>query len=81
MKTTVNLPPSLVAKAKRHALEHGITLREIIERGIQLIISNNESLKKFKLRDGSVAGNGLQSKMSLGDWDSVRNEIYKGRGA
>ncbi len=80
MKTTVNLPPSLMARAKRHALEHGLTLKEVIERGIHLVLSKREISRDFKLKDFSVAGNGLQPGVSLSDWDSIRKEIYKGRG-
>ncbi len=80
MKTTVNLPPSLLSKAKRHALEHGLTLKEVIERGIQLVLAKREVSKGFKLKDFSVSGNGLQPGMSFSDWDSIRKKIYKGRG-
>jgi hypothetical protein len=32
----------------------------------------------FKLRDGSVGGQGMRRKMT---WEEIRDEIYKGRGA
>ncbi len=35
MKTTVELSDQLAAEAKRFAHEHGVTLRELIERGLR----------------------------------------------
>ena len=35
MKTTVELPDELARQAREHARAHGLTLRELIERGLR----------------------------------------------
>lgn len=35
MKTTVEIPDQLARAAKEHARAHGLTLRELIERGLR----------------------------------------------
>lgn len=80
MKTTVDLPPTLLSQAKRYARKHRTTLREIIEMGIQAVISGKSHSFVYKLPDKSVSGSGLQAGVSLADWGKIRDKIYKGHG-
>jgi hypothetical protein len=59
MKTTVEISDPLLEEAKREAHRLGTTLRELIERGLRREIDERKQAKPFKLRDGSVGGEGV----------------------
>ncbi len=81
VKTTIDLPDELAKKAKAYATRKGITLRAVIEQGIRQVLSSHQSSPKFKLRDASVGGNGLQKEYQSADWAKIREAAYKGRGS
>ena len=78
MKTTVDIPDSLFREAKACAESRGIPLRQVVEEGLRTVIQQNKRIhKKFRLRDSSFGGKGLQSNLS---WPEIRQKIYSGRG-
>lgn len=77
MKTTVEIADSLLEEAKACAKARHVPLRELIEEGLRTVVQRETSRKRFKLRDGSVGGQGLQGNLS---WDDIRELIYEGRG-
>lgn len=81
MKTTVELSDELAVAAKTYAARKGITLRSLIERGLRLVMSTDRKRRRFRLRDQSVTGRGLQAPYRDADWSRVRESIYRGRGS
>lgn len=81
MKTTIELPEALFTKAKRHARKHGTTLKALIEQGLRQVLAAKTDSPKFKLRDASVNGKGLNPEFRDAGWDQVRDAIYPGKGA
>lgn len=81
MKTTIELPDSLLEEAKRAARAQGTTLRALIEAGLRGVLSDQHKRRRFKLVDASVGGRGLHSELRGGDWAAIRDEVYRGRGA
>ena len=81
MKTTIELPEALFAKAKRYARAHGTTLKALIEQGLRLRLAEKGDAKPFKLRDASVKGNGVDPEFRDAAWEQLRDTLYKGRGA
>ena len=81
MKTTIELPEALFAKAKRYARAHGTTLKALIEQGLRLKLAEKGDAKPFKLRDASVKGNGVDPDFRDAAWEQLRDTLYKGRGA
>ena len=81
MKTTVDLSNELARKAKAFAARKKITLRALIEQGIRQVLREDRVSGKFKLRDASVGGNGLQKEYEGADWAKIREAAYKGRGS
>ena len=78
MKTTVEIIDSLFRAAKRYAARHGIPLREVFERGLQMMIKGApQSRQRFRLKMVTTKGDGLAVD---GDWSNVRSMIYKGHG-
>jgi predicted transcriptional regulator len=57
MKTTFDLPESLVADVKRIARARGTTSRELVRQALSRLVDEDaEESKPFKLRDMSVKG-------------------------
>jgi hypothetical protein len=77
MKTTVDLPDSILRQARIYAANHGITLREVFERGVQAVIEGRATGKKFRLKTVVTKGEGL---ICDDDWAKIRSLIYEGHG-
>jgi hypothetical protein len=81
MKTTVEIPDSLLREAKRVALRERTTVRALIERGLRAVIDHRRPAERFALRQASFRGDGLAAGASLRDWDTIRDLTYSERGA
>jgi hypothetical protein len=80
MKTTVEIADDLMHQAKQVAGAERTTLRALIEEGLRWALSQRRQRKRFKLRRASVRGRGLQPGVAEGDWSTLRDQIYQGRG-
>jgi hypothetical protein len=58
MKTTIDIADPLLAEAKQVAARKHTTVRALVEDGLRLVLESERDRKPFKLRDGSVSGNG-----------------------
>jgi len=81
MKTTVEIPDSLLEQAKRLASQEHTTVRALMEEGLRRLIAERKGAKPFKLRKVSFRGNGLQPQMAGAAWQRIRDAAYEGRGA
>jgi predicted transcriptional regulator len=79
MKTTVDLPDELLREAQRIARDEGTTLKSIMEEGLRAVIARHRSALRFRLRDASVTGRGLQSEFADADWSMIRQASYGDR--
>lgn len=77
MKTTVEIPDRLFRQAKEYAARHGMPLREVIERGLAMIVESPPAgRKQFRLKTITTKGEGAVSE----EWATIRSMIYEGRG-
>jgi hypothetical protein len=81
MKTTVDIADDLFQAAKRLAAQRRTTLRALIEEGLRQVISRADRPEPFTLRDAAVGGRGTQPGIQEGDWETIRDLIYGGRGS
>ncbi len=80
MKTTVEISDPLMREARKAAEREGRTLRSLLEEGLREVLAGRERKRKFRLRDGSFKGKGLQTGVDLSDWETIRSLIYEERG-
>ena len=80
MKTTIELPDALFKEARRYAETHRLTMKTLVEQGLRMVLAGQSSQAPFRLRDASVAGNGLSPDFQDADWELIRDSIYEVRG-
>lgn len=81
MKTTIEISDPLLKEAKRFAAEKGGTMREVVEESLRHYLDAQNTRKKpFKLKYCGFKGNGLVPGLKEGDWETIRDMIYEGRG-
>lgn len=80
MKTTVEISDALAEEAKTAARRDKTTLRALIEAGLRQILRERRSGARFRLRDASFHGKGLQPEFRDGDGQRMREAAYEGRG-
>lgn len=80
MKTTVDIPDSLLGAARKLASREGTTVRALIVEGLRRIISERKRAGAFRLRRATFKGDGLQPGVAGAPWDRIRDIAYEGRG-
>ncbi|MBU6367112.1 MAG: type II toxin-antitoxin system VapB family antitoxin [Gemmatimonadetes bacterium] len=81
MKTTIDIADALLSQARETAAREGTTVRALVEEGLREVLARHRTRRpRFRLRDASFAGEGLQPGVDLADWGAVAAEVYRGRG-
>lgn len=81
MKTTVEIPDSLLEEARKLASREGTTVRALVEEGLRRIVAERKQAPAFRLRKASFKGGGLQPQAEGASWERIRDMAYEGRGA
>ena len=81
MKTTVEIPDSLLQEARRLAEKEGSSVKVLVEEGLRRIILERKKGKPFRLRKVSFRGKGVHGEVTEGSWEKIRELLYEGRGA
>ena len=76
-KTTIDIPEALLTEAKEVAARERTTLRELVETGLRATLRRRRSTQRFRLRDASVGGKGLQPEFRAAGWDQIRDAAYE----
>ncbi len=80
MRTTVDMPDGLLDEARAVAQRRKITLRDLIEDALRLVIEAERGRPPFQLKDGTFQGEGLQVGLDWSDWESIRSLVYERHG-
>jgi hypothetical protein len=80
MKTTVEIPDSLLEEARKLAARQGTTLRVLIVDGLRRSMAERRRAAVFRMRKATFKGTGLQSELSGASWERLREMAYEGRG-
>lgn len=80
MKTTIQIPDSVLDEARRIARRDRTTLKVLVEQGLRRIIAERKRGEKFRLRRVTFRGEGLDPRLASASWDQIRDLSYEGRG-
>ena len=80
MRTSIDVPDALLAKAKTVARQRGSTLRELVIEGLRDVLEKQARAPRFRLRDASFGKGGLADGLDETDWERIRDLAYEGRG-
>jgi hypothetical protein len=80
MKTTVDIPDSILEEARKLAAREGSTVRALVEQGLRRLISERKRTGAFRLRKATFKGEGLQPGAAGVSWERIRDMAYEGRG-
>ena len=80
MKTTFDIPESLLSEARRMAEREGTTLRALVAEGLRRILGERRGATTFRLRKVTFGGTGLQGDLGGAGWEEIRRRAYEGRG-
>ncbi len=80
MKTTVEIPDSLLEEARKLAAREGTTVRALVEQGLRRVLAERRRPSGFQLRKATFKGDGLQPGVAGASWERLRDMAYGGRG-
>jgi len=81
MKTTLEIPDSLLKEVRSLAARERTTMRVLVEEGLRRVTRERRRATLFKLRKVAFRGKGLQPRMAGASWQQIRDAAYEGRGA
>ncbi len=77
MKITVEIPDGLFRQANAYAAGNGLSLREVFERGVRMLVEDSPAAGRFRLKTITTKGEGRLSD----DWAGIRAAIYEAAGS
>jgi hypothetical protein len=80
MKTTVEIPDTLLDEARKIAARQQTTLRVLIIEGLRRMVAERKRAGAFRLRKATFGGDGLQADVAAAPWERIREMAYEGRG-
>ena len=82
MKTTIEIADDLFERVQRLARKERTTLRALTEAGLRLVIAGkHRDHPKTLPALVTFGGDGPTDEFKDWNWDKLRDEIYRGRGA
>lgn len=79
MKTTVDLPETLLKRARAVAMREHTTIRALIEECLRRILKEREAAPAFKLESVTFGGQGLSAEARGLTWSEILEMSYGAR--
>lgn len=77
MKTTIDVPEVLLARAKLHARVAGVPLRAVVAEGLRLLLEADESVEPYRLPDLSVGDPRADDPLEAYSWQDLSEAVYE----
>ena len=77
MKTTIEIADDVLTRARRQARQEGKTLRDVVEQALRQQLAAPAGHGTFRLKRHPFKGKGRQAAGAEGDWQSIRDLIYR----
>ena len=81
MKTTIDNASSILKRSKELARREDVTLRALVEEGLDLVLAERQAHRKKPIRPVTFRGHGLTPQYRNTEWTKIRDAAYEGRGA
>jgi len=81
MKTTIDIADGLFLRSKKLARQRGLTLRTLVEEGLHASLARHEQQAPFRFQPVTAKGKGLAVEVQGEGWATLRQAIYRDRGA
>ena len=76
MRTTIVISDSLANRAKKHMERHRVTLRALVEAGLERVLDERSPARGFRLRDAAFSGErGFSAGVSADDLPQVLRQL------
>lgn len=76
----ISVPRSIMYRVERTASATGDGVRTVVSRALEDWLDRWEAENRFRLRDVSFGGDGLNPEFDDGDWGRMREAAYEGQG-
>jgi hypothetical protein len=67
-------------EARKLAAREGVSLRALVERGLQRVLTETKETPPFRLRKVTFKGKGLHPEAQDLSWEQLIDLTYEGRG-
>ena len=77
----VDIASSILKRSKELARREDVTLRALVEEGLDLVLADRQARRKKPIRPVTFRGQGLTPQYRNAQWAQIRDAAYEGRGA
>lgn len=68
-------------RSKQLARKEHVTLKALVEEGLQLLLQKRSNRKPAPLKPVTCSGKGLSSEFQNASWEHIRQAAYNGHGS
>lgn len=76
MKTTVDIPQSLLDETKKLAVNHRTSVKALIEEGLRRVLDEHQRSGMFRLRKATFKGDDLHKDVEGASWETIREKQF-----
>ena len=81
MKTTIDIPDTLMERCLVVIGRDRVTFRSLVEEGLDRVLADRAEREPFTLENVPFRGGGFQPGFDESDWTRIRDAAYEGHGS